>query len=405
MTNHAAAGMSATRLENVQRLLRRYVDNGRLPGYSCLIQRRGEEALFLTHGLADVERQRAIQRDTLFRLYSMTKPITSVAMMTLYEQGAFQLDDPVANYIPSWQNLQVYASGDPNTIKTKACERPMTIKDLFTHTSGLTYGFHHAHPVDALYRKRKIGGMNLTGDLQDMIDELAELPLQFSPGTRWNYSVATDVLGYLVQLLSDQPLDEYIRERITAPLGMDETFFEVPSAIAARFAACYSKEPASNSFALADDPTTSPYLQAVTLLSGGGGLVSTIDDYQRFASMLLNRGELDGQRILGRKTAEYMTLNHLPGNVDLAAMGQSHFAETPFEGVGFGLGFSVVIDPARANVLDSAGDFAWGGAASTYFWVDPVEQMTVIFMTQLMPSSAYPIRRQLKALVYQSIID
>ena len=399
------SGLAPSKLDNLQRHLRRYVDNGQLPGYACLINRHGHEALYAHYGQRDVERALPIERDTLYRIYSMTKPITSVAMMTLYEQGAFQLDDPVANYIPSWSNLTVYAGGDPSTMRTKAPDRPMTIKDLMCHTSGLTYGFLHNHPVDALYRKHKIGGMALENDLQDMIDALAEIPLQFSPGTRWNYSVATDVLGYLIQQLSDQPLDEYIKERITDPLGMHDTYFQVPSDELDRFAACYQKHPTDNRFVLLDATLDSPFTQKPKMLSGGGGLISTIDDYQKFATLLRNRGSHEGHPILGRKTAQYMTLNHLPGGGDLASMGQSHFAETSFEGIGFGLGFSVVLDPARANVLDSPGEFAWGGAASTYFWVDPEEELTVIFMTQLMPSSAYPIRRQLKTLVYQAIID
>jgi len=403
--NHPESGLAPSKLDHVQRHLRRYVDNGQLPGYACLVRRRGHEALFTSHGQRDVERNLPITRDTLFRIYSMTKPITSVAMMTLYEQGAFQLDDPVAKYIPSWANLKVYEGGDPSTIRTKRPDRAMTIKDLLTHTSGLTYGFLHAHPVDALYRKHKIGGIDHSTNLQDMIDALAQLPLQFSPGTRWNYSVATDVLGYLVQQLSDQPLDEYIKERITNPLGMSDTGFQVPAGQQERFAACYQKHPTDNRFNLLESPLDSPYTEAPKMLSGGGGMVSTIDDYQRFADMLLNRGNHSGHPILGRKTLEYMTLNHLPNGGDLASMGQSHFAETSFDGIGFGLGFSVVINPADANVLDSMGEFAWGGAASTYFWVDPEEELTVIFMTQLMPSSAYPIRRQLKALVYQAIID
>lgn len=405
MISAPPSGLAPRKLDNIQRHLRRYVDNGALPGYACLVNRHGHEALFARHGLRDVERNLPIERDTLFRIYSMTKPITSVAMMTLYEQGAFQLDDPVDHYIPSWANLKVYAGGDPSTMRTKAPDRRMTIKDLMTHTSGLTYGFLHSHPVDALYRKHNIGGLALDNDLQNMIDALAELPLQFSPGTRWNYSVATDVLGYLIQQLSDQPLDEYIKERITEPLGMQDSHFQVPSDCIDRFAACYQKHPTDNRFTLLDSPTDSAFNKRPTMLSGGGGMISTIDDYQRFASLLRNRGSHDGHPILGRKTMEYMTLNHLPGGGDLASMGQSHFAETSFEGIGFGLGFSVVLNPATANVLDSRGEFAWGGAASTYFWVDPVEELTVIFMTQLMPSSAYPIRRELKTLVYQAIID
>jgi CubicO group peptidase (beta-lactamase class C family) len=398
-------GLCQQRLANVGQHLRGYVDDGRLPGYLCLVSRRGQEALFSAYGSMDVARGRPIRRDTIFRLYSMTKPITSVALMQLYERGRFQLDDPVARYIPQWRDLQVFAAGDAAHFDVKVPARPMTIKDLFTHTAGLTYGFLNSHPVDALYRAQEIGGMAAGGTLEDMIDKLADLPLQFSPGARWNYSVATDVLGFLVQKLADQDLDAYIRDHITAPLGMMDSDFWVPEAAHDRLAACYERVPKDDSFRLQDDPRHSPYRTRPAFLSGGGGMVGTLDDYHTFTRMLLNGGALNGARILGRKTVDYMTCNHLPGNCDLAAMGQRTFSETPFDGIGFGLGFSVVIDPAAANVLDSPGEYAWGGAASTYFFVDPVEQLIVIFMTQLLPSSAYPVRRQLKALVYQALVD
>lgn len=397
-------GLCEQRLHRVQQHLKQYVDDGRLPGYLCLVSRRGEEALCLAHGLMDVARARPMTRETIFRIYSMTKPVTSVALMMLYEQGRFQLDDPVAKYIPQWRDLRVFAGGDATTYDVKVPDRPMVVKDLFTHTSGLTYGFLNAHPVDAMYRAQGVGSA-AGSTLEDMIDKLAELPLQFSPGARWNYSVSTDVLGYLVQRLADREFDDFVREHITGPLGMTESGFFVPEADHDRLAACYERIPATNGFRLQDDPHTSPYRSRPGFLSGGGGMVSTIDDYHRFTRMLLNKGELDGVRILGRKTVEYMTTNHLPGNRDLAAMGQPTFSETSYDGIGFGLGFSVVLDPAAANVLDSPGEYAWGGAASTYFFIDPVEELIVVFMTQLLPSSSYPVRRQLKALVYQAIVD
>jgi CubicO group peptidase (beta-lactamase class C family) len=335
----------------------------------------------------------------------MSKPITSVALMMLYEKGAFQLDDPVAKYIPEWRDLKVFAGGDEKSYHVSAPARPMNVKDLLTHCSGLTYGFLGTHPVDAMYRAAKIGGGAPGATLAGMVDDLARIPLQFSPGTQWNYSVSTDVLGYLVQVLADQDFDQFVAEKITRPLGMDDTGFFVAPKNHDRFAACYDRVAATNSLKLQDDPKKSPYLARPTFLSGGGGMVSTIDDYHTFTRMLLGKGAANDVRILGRKTVEYMTLNHLPGNKDLAAMGQPIFSETPYDGIGFGLGFSVILDPATANVLDSPGEFAWGGAASTYFWIDPVEELIVIFMTQLLPSSSYPIRRQLKALVYQALVD
>ncbi len=398
-------GFSNEKLGNIQAFVKSYVDDGKLPGYLCLVSRYGEQAHFVAYGKRDVERGTPVSRDTVFRIYSMTKPITSVALMMLYEKGAFQLDDPVAKYIPQWRDLKVFAGGDEKSFSVKAPDRPMQVKDLLTHCSGLTYGFLGTHPVDAMYRAAKIGDGSKGATLSKMIDDLARIPLQFSPGTQWNYSVSTDVLGYLVQVLADQDFDAFVTEKITRPLGMDDTAFFVAPKNHDRFAACYDRVAATNSLKLQDDPKKSPYLSRPTFFSGGGGLVSTIDDYHTFARMLLGRGSTNDVRILGRKTVEYMTLNHLPGNKDLAAMGQPIFSETPYDGIGFGLGFSVILDPATANVLDSPGEFAWGGAASTYFWIDPVEELIVIFMTQLLPSSSYPIRRQLKALVYQALVD
>ena len=392
-------GISETRIENVHALGKRYVDRGALPGYACIVS-CGEDAWFRAYGMRDVECGLTVERDTIFRLHSMTKPITSVALMMLYEEGRFQLDDPVARYIPAWENLAVFEDGNEDSWSTTAPERPMVVKDLLMHTSGLTYGFMYSHPVDAIYRKRRITG----GDLQAMVDALADIPLRFSPGTWWSYSHATDICGYLVQVLSDTDLDVFVRERITGPLGMVDSGFEVQPAAMERFAAPYEYLE-DGRLARQDDSEARSYTARPKLLSGGGGMVATIDDYHRFANMLLGQGELDGVRLLGRKTVEYMTTNQLPGNRDLAAMGQRVHSEAPFEGTGFGLGFSVVLDPAAANVIDSVGDFGWGGAASTYFWVDPREQLVVVFMTQLRPSSSYPIRRELKTAVYQALVD
>ena len=393
-------GLSDERLRNVHAHAKGYVDRGALPGYACLVSRGTPDVWFSAYGHMDVERELPVWRDTIFRIYSMTKPVTSVALMMLYEEGRFQLDDPVSKYIPSWADLEVFGEGDEERFTTVAPERPMTVKDLLSHTSGLTYGFMNSHPVDALYRRRNVG----EGDLQAMIDALAGIPLQFSPGTRWNYGYSTDVCGYLVQVLADQDLDAFVAERITEPLGMRDSGFQVPETSLPRFAACYEFT-GEDAYRLQDDPRESRYLQVPERLSGGGGMVSTIDDYHRFARMLLGKGELEGTRLLGRKTVEHMTCNHMPGNRDLAAMGQPVFSETPYDGIGFGLGLSVTLDPAAAGVLDSPGEFAWGGAASTYFWVDPVEELIVVFMTQLLPSSSYPIRRELKTLVYSALVD
>ena len=394
-----AQGFLLDRLARIAAHIDRYVEGGRYPGAMCLVSRGGEEAFFHQSGFADVERNRAMTRDTVLRLYSMTKPITSSALMMLYEEGLFQLDDPVAKYIGSWADLGVFDRGSEERYVTVEPDAPMTIKHLLTHTSGLTYGFMNEHPVDAMYRRDQVTG---NGTLADMVEKLAKIPLKFSPGTQWNYGVSTDVCGHLVEHFSGRALDEFVADRITGPLGMKDAGFHVQPGGTDRLAACYQHTgPAA--YRLQDDPEGSRYHTRPTFFSGGGGMVGTIDDYHRFARMLLRKGELDGVRLLGRKTVEYMTTNHLPGNCDLAAMGQPVFSETSYEGIGFGLGFSVVVDPAAASVLDSPGEYAWGGAASTYFWVDPAEELIVIFTTQLLPSSAYPIRRELKTLVYQAL--
>ena len=392
-------GFDPARLARIGRHIDGYVADGRLPGALCLVSRRGEEAFFHACGRRDVERDQPMQRDTVVRFYSMTKPIASVALMMLYEEGRFQLDDPVSETIESWREMQVFAAGDADQYATAKLDAPLTIKHLLTHTSGLTYGFSGDHPVDELCRRANTNA----GTLEEMVQKLAKIPLKFQPGTRWNYGLSTDVCGHLVERFSGQSLDEFVAERIAGPLAMRDSGFQVQPGGEDRFAACY-QHVAPARFRLQDDPDTSRYLSRPTFLSGGGGMVGTLDDYHRFATMLLNKGELAGERLLGRKTVQYMATNHLPGNVDLAAMGQPVFSETPYEGIGFGLGFSVVVNPAAANVLDSAGEFAWGGAASTYFWIDPVEEIVVVFLTQLLPSSTYPIRRELKTLVYQALV-
>ena len=398
-------GFSSPRLDRIRTHLQRYIDAGKVTGTLTLVARHGQIAYFEPQGYLELERIRPMQCDTIFRIYSMTKPITSVALMMLYEHGLFQLDDPVHKFIPSWEHLRVYVSGNHPMFITKPTERPMTIRDLLTHTSGLTYGFMERTNVDAAYRKLDIANLAKMGyTLQDMVDQLAALPLEFSPGMRWNYSVSTDVVGYLVEVISGQPFDAYLRDHIFAPLGMNDTSFLISDDRLSRFAHCYVRQPNGN-LILFDAPETSEFRQG-SFWSGGGGLLSTAEDYFRFTSMLLNRGELDGVRLLGRKTLELMTKNHLPGGQDLTALVQAGmFSEVAYSGVGFGLGFSVMQDPTRAQVMGSPGEYAWGGFASTTFWIDPVEDLIVIFMTQLAPSSAYPVRRELRVLTYGALID
>ncbi|HEY2484905.1 MAG TPA: serine hydrolase domain-containing protein [Candidatus Binataceae bacterium] len=404
-TNPKAADISSERLQILDHHFQsRYIDSGKIPGALIMIFRRGHLAHFSTLGFADVERKKPVRPDTVFRIYSMSKPITSVAFMMLVEQGLVALDDPVHRLIPEWRDLGVYQGGFMETFRTERPQRPMLIVDLLRHTSGLTYGFQQSTNVDAAYRKLKIGERTGEGTLDDMIAQLAKVPLEFSPGTAWNYSHSTDVLGYLVGKISGEPFDEFLRKRIFEPLGMSDTGFHIQPGQEERFAACYAATPRGGMM-LFDDPEKSVYRNRPRLLSGGGGMVSTAGDYLHFARMLLNGGTLDGVQILSPKTIELMASNHLPDGKDLPALSRSLFSEAMFDGIGFGLGFAVVIDPPRTLIPGSLGDFSWGGAASTYFWIDPREELTTIFMTQLMPSTTYTIRRELRTLVYSGFTE
>jgi CubicO group peptidase (beta-lactamase class C family) len=397
-------GLSAQRLDRVRKWMNGWVDSGRLAGVVTAVMRRGELAFAETAGKADVERNKPMRPDTIFRIYSMTKPLTSTAIMMLYEEGRFQLDDPISKFIPRFANPRVYAGGSRGKIDSVPAEREITFRDLLTHTSGLTYGFMESNPVDALYRSKTNGVdfQTATTSLKDLVERLASFPLIAQPGKAWNYSVATDVLGYLVEVISGQPFQTYLKEKVLVPLGMVDTDFHVPADKHERFAANYQAG-AGGKLELIDDPGKSRYLAPRAVNSGGGGLVSTAADYLRFCRFMLNKGELDGTRLLGRKTVELMTMNHLKG--DMADMGMPRFSESTYYGVGFGLGFSVMIDPAKAHIVGTAGEYAWGGAASTAFWCDPAEDMAVVLLTQLMPSSTYPIRRELRVLTYQAIVD
>jgi CubicO group peptidase (beta-lactamase class C family) len=409
-----SVGMSSARLARLEdHLKRNYIDSGRFPCTQTLIYRRGKIVHSAAQGLADVERKVAVKDDTIFRIYSMTKPITSVAFMMLVEEGRVAIDEPVHKYIPEWKNLGVFVGGVPNLTGqqsavpqfiTKPVNRPMLIVDLLRHTSGLTYGFQNRSNVDAAYRQLRIGEVEKAGTMQSMIDGLAKMPLEFSPGEAWNYSVSTDVLGYLVEKISGKPFDQFLKERIFEPLGMKDTAFHVASVKADRFAACYSAD-GKGGKTLQDDPKTSSFLEAPSFLSGGGGLTGTAADYLTFCRALLHGGEVGGVRLLGPKTLHLMTSNHLPGGKYLPDMSRSLFAEAAYNGIGFGLGFSVTVDPALTLIPGSSGEYSWGGAATTSFWIDPVEELIVIFMTQVLPSGAYPVRRELRTMVYSAITE
>jgi CubicO group peptidase (beta-lactamase class C family) len=399
-----AVGLSSAGLARIDDHLRaRYVDTGQLAGALTLVARRGKVAFLSPVGQMDRERAKPMRADTIFRIYSMTKPVASVALMMLHERGAFQLGEPVHKWLPAWEHLRVYKYGQHPNFVTVAADRAMTVRDLLTHTSGLSYGIMERTHLDAAYRKLAIGDGQ--GTLADMMERLSQLPLAFSPGTRWGYSVATDVVARLVEILSGERFDDYLRNHIFQPLGMVDTGFTVAADKVSRFASNYARSP-DGGMTLFDDAVDSKYARPKTLLSGTSGLVSTAADYFRFSEMLRRGGELDGARLLGPRTVRYMTTNHLPGGADLAALAtESSFSEVRYEGVGFGLGFHVSIDPVRTQVPGSVGEYGWGGMASTAFWVDPAEELTVVFMTQLVPSSALSVRSELKSIVYGAILD
>ncbi len=399
----AELGFDPARLARIDDRLGRYVDDGQLAGWSLLLSRRGEVAHLATRGRRDAEAGLPVELDTVFRIYSMSKPITSLAAMMLYEQGAFELTDPVSNWLPAFAGSRVFTGGSDLKPVTVPLVEPLRVWHLLTHTSGLTYGFHHAHPVDAIYRSRGFEwGAPPELDLAGVTDAFAAMPLLFQPGAEWNYSVSTDVLGRLVEVLTGLPLDEALRTMIFEPLGMTDTAFRLPDEKRDRLAALYLPRPGGG---IARADAAGEQAVAPTWFSGGGGLTSTLGDYHRFTQLLRNHGQLGDVRLVGDRTLRMMARNHLPGDADLETFGRPLFAETPFSGVGFGLGFSVTLDPLATHSLSSPGEYGWGGAASTAFWVDPVEDITAIFMTQLLPSSTYPIRSQLRQLVYSALVD
>lgn len=397
-------GFDSQRLAAIDTFLKeRYLDSGEFANTQLLISRDGKIVHFTSQGAAREGDDKQIDETSLFRIASMTKPITSVAFMTLVEEGKVALDTPVHHVLPEFKKLGVYAGGGAGVpFMTRHGNEPMRMVDLLRHTSGLTYGFQNRSNVDAAHRELKLENWHGNYDLDGFVAELGKLPLEFSPGESWNYSVSTDVLGAVVQRVSGKPLGDYFRERIFAPLGMDDTFFTVPKDKLDRLTDCYTFVPGKGRV-MFDRGAESMWSVAPKLVSGGGGLVSTALDYQRFCQMCLNGGTLDGARVLSRKTIDLMTQNHLPGGADLSAMSRSLFSETQNAGTGFGLGFAMTIDTARSMMPGSVGEYYWGGMFSTAFFIDPVERITMVFMTQLSPSMIYPIRRELKTLIYSAM--
>ena len=387
-TKPEKVGLSSARLERINSLMQDYVDEGKLAGVVTMVARRGKVAHFERFGVMDIETRKPMQLDTIFRIYSMSKPITSVAVMILYEEGRFLLNDPVSKYIPEFKDLRVFLKKREEGLELVDLERGITIRDLLCHTAGLGYGWNDDPPLDEIYREADL--FNREGTIKDMVEKLTKLPLLHQPGTKWHYSVSIDVLGYFVEVISGIPFDEFLEERIFKPLGMKDTAFYVPEESWDRFPTSY--EPDENrGIKVNDAASTSRYLKPPSLFSGGGGLVSTAEDYMRFSQMLLNGGELKGTRLLGRKTVELMTMNHV--------------SEEIRSGIGFGLGFLVVLDVAKTEELGSVGKFGWGGYAYTRFFIDPKEELIGIFMTQLAKNDEYTTHEEYRVLVYQSIVD
>lgn len=400
-----SVGIASERLGRIAKHFQKYIDDGRLPGWQISVARHGKVVYHALAGAGDMENGVPLTADTIWRIYSMTKPIIAVLTMQLWEEGAFDLNDPLHRFIPSFRETKVWRTGTVESPELEPLAAPVRLWHLLTHTSGLTNGFMRAHPVDAIYREAGFDlGFRAGVDLEATCDTLATLPLLFQPGTEWNYSMGFDILGRVLEVVSGQPLDELMRSRLSAPLGMNETTWHVPEANHARVAKLYGAQPATR-IAILLDQAGEAALRPPLVFSGGGGLQSTAYDFHRFTQMLINHGELDGVRILSPRTIRLMTSNHLPGAADLATVGRPIPSDTIFEGVGYGLGVSVTLDPAKSRSAGNAGEFGWGGAASTAFWVDPVDQLTVQFFTQLLPSGTHPIRRQLRQLVYQALLD
>lgn len=403
ITNPADLALSAERLARIQDFFQPYIESGKLPNMATLVSRSGEVAHLALAGAMEMGGATPIHEDTIYRIYSMTKPVTAVAAMILFEEGKLRLEHPVSRYLAEYADVQVWDGGTVDAPELKAPEREMTVLDLFTHTSGITYGFLMQHDVDAIYRKELRGAEK--GTLRQMVGRIAGLPLVFSPGERFNYGHSTDVLGAIVEDVSGQSLDVFFKERIFGPLGMVDTDFFVPQDKLDRFPACYAKDAETGQIELYDGAgaASKMYTRQPSLLNAGGGLVSTLHDYHKFCRMLLGGGALDGTRLLSPKTLEFMTANHLPGGKSILDMGDKTFAEGRMHGNGFCLMGSVLQDLVAFGQPGSEGTFAWGGLASTYFWIDPVEQIIGIQMTQLVPSSTYPIRTQFQQIAYAAI--
>jgi CubicO group peptidase (beta-lactamase class C family) len=400
-TDPGAVGMDPERLDRIDRHFTRYVEEGKLPGWLIVVSRGGKVVYLAARGHRNMESAAPVEIDTRWRIFCMTKAITSVAAMILYEEGGFDLTDDVSDFIPSFADMRVYVDGSPHNMVTEGAHRPITIWHLLTHTSGLTYDFYYNHPVDAMYRARvdRWWEVDKGLDMAGRCDMWARLPLLFHPGDEWNYSVATDVLGRIVEIVSGETLKDFCRIRIFDVLDMNATTFG--STNPQQLAALYARDEGRIT---RDVDRERLGLSMPTCLSGGAGLVSTAGDFHRFMQMLLNRGTFGGRRLLSGRTVDYMTRNHLGDGTDLRMAGRPLFAKSSLQGMGFGLGFAVTIDPVLRRAPSSLGEYTWWGGGSTVFWIDPVEDLTVAFYAQLISSGRYPVP-ELHQLVHQALVD
>ncbi|MGW2381674.1 serine hydrolase domain-containing protein [Streptomyces sp. NPDC001658] len=397
------AGLDPKALDRLDQHVAHFVDEGRLPGFLVSVARGGRVAHLTTHGHRDLAAGLPVEADTLWRIYSMTKPVTAVAALLLVEEGRLSLDDPVDRHLPAFAEPRVYVEGSGADMVTRPAHGPIRVRHLMTHTSGLTFAFYHSHPVDALYRAAHLDSSVVPGStLAETVDVYASLPLQFEPGTQWNYSVASNVLGRIIEVVSGQPLDTFFAERIFGPLGMTDAGFRVTDEQAPRLAELYGDADVGGI-----EPIPGlPLRGRPRFLSGSGGMVASAHDVHRFMELLRRRGELDGTRLLTPESVDLMTSNHLPGGADLRACGSKPAHDDPGnDGVGFGLGVSVVIDPTRTNAPAGLGTYGWSGVATTTFWVDPGRDLTVQFMTQLRPKSSLALYPELKRLVHEAVAD
>jgi CubicO group peptidase (beta-lactamase class C family) len=396
-------GLSAPRLARIKSHFDAYVEDQRLAGWLATVARGGQLIWSDKGGSRDRERGLVVTDDTIWRIYSMTKPVIGVAVMMLYEEGRFDLLDDIGRWIESYKELRVWVGGTPDSPETAPATNPIRVHHLLTHMSGLTYGFQRRHPVDEIYRRRGYDFSFARGaDLAQAVDDFASMPLVFEPGTKWNYSVAFDVLGRLIEIWSGLPLDVFVKDRILDPLGMSDTEWWCPPEKEERLAMLYVP---AHGESRPYEELANAVLHPPRLLGGGGGLLSTAYDYQRFMSMMWGGGELDGVRLLSSRSMDFMVENQLPDDADLTQLAVDSYREDEYRGLGFGLSMSVVTDARKNKSLITEGSFAWGGAASTTFWVDPLEDLTVAFYTQLLPSGTYPLKRELQQLVYQALSE